>query len=218
MIILEDEILKDIYGDSIPPLQNPKEDVYRSLLADKLKKSLNTGKVSKILFEQLLYLPSMGMRDSYEWILDEIAYLEGIKRETRTKEANRFRAEVLKGFYKKHFYIPAKHLANNILKNAGINSEKSTVFEDTARPVLKKYNYSENTKEKIWWKISGELAQKIVSISNDKTQTGDYLIYYPFNGINHYLCLNEHGQDEAIKELCKQCVIDFPFLQGLLNE
>ena len=103
MINLDTTLLSDIYGNDIPSVSR-EENIIRSFLADDLRKSLRSGLISRILFEQLLDLPDTGFRMAHQWITDEIYNLE-FNLPYKTKAASDFRSPILKNLYHKHFYI-----------------------------------------------------------------------------------------------------------------
>lgn len=221
MIKLDDDILNEIYPNGIPVLEDAKRNVYRKFLAEYLKKSLKTGKVSKLFFEQLLYFPDTGMRNSFEWIIDEIAYMEGIKEQTRADKAQAFRGESLKGLWKKHFYNPRLHNITNFANTLKLDKPDSPILSEIFKCAVKKEGLNRGvTLDKIE-KVSGVMAQTAVDKMNNKKHTGDWIIFVKNNGVNYYLCVFPHSQkpedDIAIKELCKKCIDDFPFLQNVLS-
>lgn len=220
MIKLDDSILKEIYGPNIPIIENSVDNLYRKLLADYLKNNLRTGKISKLFFEQLLHLPETGMRYTYEWILDEIAYLEGIKKETRSLKAQNFRGDYLKGLWKKHFYIPRLHIAKNFANALKLEQEDSKIIPEIFNATIKKYKLDETSSDKTKEKASDFMAKASVACMENKKQSGDWIIFAKNNGINYYLCVVPHSNkspddDIRIKELCKKCIDEFPFLASI---
>ena len=210
MIPLDTSILSNIYGNDIPSVCK-EEDIVRSILADDLKKSLRTGLISRVLFEQLLNLPGIGMRVTHQWITDEIRNLE-FDLPCKTKQEAEFRGPALKNLYHKHFFIPFLHMPKNVLNC--VNGKKFA-------QIVQKYscNLENNSSPKQLFQYCGDIAQKLIDTSL-KQETGDWLIYTRYNKRNYYLCIYPHPQgdsdDYKIKEFCQIAAQFFPELNNLL--
>jgi hypothetical protein len=147
-------------------------------------------------------------------VLDEIDYLEGITKASRTKSEAQFKKSPLFPFWHKHFFS-AQHLIKNVgirwnMPNGG-NRDLDKMINDVVA------KYGENPTA---W--PGYLAhQLVVGGFTDRAErglTGDWLIYAKYENRNYYLDLATHEEgvaDQAntlFKKLKNGCQSEFPFL------
>ena len=210
MINLDISLLSDIYGSDIPSACKEK-DIIRSFLADDLKKSLRSGVISRILFEQLLNLPDTGFRMAPQWVTEEINNLE-FNLPSRTKPEDSFRNPILRNLYHKHFFIPTLNLGKNVFNC--IQSEKF-------KKILQAHSHDleENYSEQKLRQYCADISQEVIDASTE-TETGNWLIYTKYNNKNYYLCIYPHpegrSEDCKIKELCQKAAQVFPELKNFL--
>ena len=211
MINLDISLLSDIYGNNIPSVCK-EEDIIRSFLADDLKKSLRSGVISRVLFEQLLNLPDTGFRMTFQCITEEIHNIE-FNLPTETKSEDTFRNPILKHLYHKHFFIPMINLAKNVS-----NCIQSKKFENIVQ--AHSHDLEKNYSDEKLRQYCSDISQEVID-SSLKTKTGDWLIYTKYNNKNYYLCIYPHpegnSEDYKIKELCQKAASFFPELKNFLT-
>lgn len=147
-------------------------------------------------------------------VLDEIDYLEGITKASRTKSEAQFKKSPLFPLWHKHFFS-AQHLIKNVgirwnLPNGG-NRDLDKMINDVAG------KYGEDPTA---W--PGYLThQLVVGGFTDRAErglTGDWLIYAKYENRNYYLDLATHEEgvaDQAntlFKKLKNGSQSEFPFL------
>ncbi|WP_137806713.1 hypothetical protein [Pseudomonas sp. G(2018)] len=147
-------------------------------------------------------------------VLDEIDYLEGITKASRTKSEAQFKKPPLFPFWHKHFFS-AQHLIKNVgirwnMLNGG-NRDLDKMIND----VVIQYGEDQNS-----W--PGYLAhQLVIGGLTDRAErglTGDWLIYAKYENSNYYLDLATHEEgvgDQAntlFKKLKNGSQSEFPFL------
>lgn len=47
--------------------------------------------------------------------------------------------------------------------------------------------------------------------------TGDWIVYANHEGLNYYLCIAKHDEDEFILNTIKFCADEFPFINNILT-
>ena len=147
-------------------------------------------------------------------VLDEIDYLEGITKASRTKSEAQFKKSPLYPFWHKHFFS-AQHLIKNVgirwnMPNGG-NRDLDKMIHD----VVTQYGEDPDA-----W--PGYLAhQLVIGGLTDRAErglTGDWLVYAKYENSNYYLDLATHEEgvgDQAntlFKKLKNGSQTEFPFL------
>ncbi|MBN3188938.1 hypothetical protein H4F64_01755 [Pectobacterium brasiliense] len=154
-------------------------------------------------------------------IIDEINKMEGTFKRglSHTKEPAMFgRKPYLKGLWHKHYMgsdvsSMAKN-AMNALKNYGLPKLNAEI-EEVARLGEERYFTPDDA-----GKIAHEaVVDNYLRRSCEGKLTGHWIIYAIHNGINYYLCLARHTDDEKEirKEIDAICLNEFPFLKEILH-
>jgi hypothetical protein len=173
---------------------------------------------SDILLRQLIDLPYYGgINFPLEYVVHEIETLEGIREKSQTEPANQFKGNILKGFWKKHFFVPSYSLGQNVINHWKLGQSSSEKFKSKYLELAKPYKNLENPSDKVLRKLSAQIAEAIMKPISESKKTGEYIIFCKYRGKNYYLCLGAHGTDEKIRKDITTCVTEFPFLDGMLN-
>ena len=218
MIILDNTLLKDIYGEIAYQEMNKQPNTLRNLIANDLKNALKTGKISKVFFEQLLQLHDTGLTSTYKYIIEEINCLENNElnchKHIQTKKEGIFKGKELKGLYKKHFFIPSYHAKYNF--NKTMNPSNETLKQNINAQLSQASNITD---------AICKTSNLIMDEYKQHKKTGDWIIYAKNGGIIYYLCIAKHSSkringisvdDKEIKKLCLLCIEQFPFLKTIL--
>ena len=211
MLKLDDSLLRQLYGDTLPTIPSELQPI-RKRLAHTLKNSLASGHITPFLFEQLLAMPDTGMRATYEWVVDEIRNLE-FNLQSSTKKSLPFQDRLLKGLFHKHFFVPrfnsTKGLCNYINSSLWI---KNTLAHSRALCAS-----SEATLDD--W--VDKIAQHTIEDWEKRKKTGHWLIYAKYAEQNYYLCICPHpidrSQDTEIRLICLKAASFFPELKNILR-
>jgi hypothetical protein len=159
---------------------------------------LKNGRCLMGFLMQLVDFSERKIFNHYE-ILDEIAYLEGIKQCTRTKDdkGKPFIHEPLKGLYHKHFST-AMHIPRNIGIGTGLLFGKSSSkYSKRIDDILQKHD-GEMFNDEINWKIVNATVHKTLKERCGKF-TGDWIIFEKDkNGINTYLTIALHDEPAQV--------------------
>ncbi len=173
-------------------------------------------RISTLLLAQLYIIQKMRTHNIF-YITDEIKYLEGIVGTTKTEKEDKFKGNLLKGLWKKHFYSDRflfRNISNYLLSKKGSNKFDNKVKE------LFSENEGEYLEDKTIKKIAdfasfGIFKNKLSQAGNKKNcLTGEWIIFFKHNGSNYYLCIARHdtGDDKIRDQILSTCVNDFPFL------
>lgn len=147
-------------------------------------------------------------------VLDEIDYLEGIAKVSRTKSEAQFKKPPLFPFWHKHFFS-TQHLIKNVGIRWSMSDGGNKDLDKMIRDVVNQYGEDPNA-----W--PGYLAhQLIIGGFSDRAErglTGDWLIYAKYENSNYYLDLATH--EEGVREEAETLFIklkngsqsEFPFL------
>jgi hypothetical protein len=151
---------------------------------------LVTGKCSRILISELAI--HMQRRTLHvHMILDEIGALEGAPgaKPSNTKQPKRLKYKPLKGLWHKHFMQPAYIYEN-------IKNHWAKRLEELADCP------AENLAHKIV--LSGYTDR-----STKHALTGEWIVFAKHDGINYYLTLGRHGDDQQAWDRCRDCAQEF---------
>ena len=209
----------------------PQLEITQELLTEAqgiLEVNLRTGVYSQTFLEELAICGRYRIVDVYS-LLDEIAFLEGVRKSSSTKKAAPFNGPVLKGLWHKHF-MDAHFIPKNLANHWGVHdtssdtkgSKSSRRFMDClskARREVEKRGGDGNDLETVLPYLTDML---IFKGYQDRAQhgklTGEWIVYAPCNGINHYLALGRHdAEDEAIREKVEPYVLATPDLKKSLG-
>ncbi|MFH0022804.1 hypothetical protein ACFZAC_14515 [Pseudomonas fluorescens] len=160
-------------------------------------------------------------------VLDEISLLEKTpsSRPTGTKPAEKFRGPILGRFWHKHYY-DAKHIPQNVVNKWFADyAMKEGLLKKKLHEILLTDD-DDNDIEKYRITIANRISHSIVygGIESRKRRgalTGEWLIYYVYNGLNYYLDLADHeelnDQQKLYDRLSNECAWEFPFAFAALT-
>jgi len=181
-----------------------------------------SDRCSDILFSQLANMPNFGgMNHPFQFVVHEIHFLEGKEKISHTKPAAPFRRPELRGLWKKHFSVPHYHLKNNALIASGIMGRSSQTYAEDINNAKKNISLSDNPESAArgYAKIIADKFMYALSQRRAKHQeTGDYLVYFPHETKNYYLCIARHSQDDFIRDCVNKCASQFSFIQDIFRD
>ncbi|UQS15180.1 hypothetical protein [Pseudomonas sp. HS6] len=195
---------------------------YESLL---LKKNVSLSQLYSHRMSQCLALRlhngSILRRINKFSVLDEIALLEKTptSRPTGTKAAEKFRGPILGRFWHKH-YFDAYHLPQNI-QNKWFSEYalKHRLLKEKLHEILL-VEEDDSDMEKYRNVKANQISHALVyggieARRNRRALTGEWLIYYVYDGLNYYLDLANHeeldDQQGIYNRLRDNCAWEFPF-------
>lgn len=170
------------------------------------------GRYSDLLVLNLYTLERQGVPT--EVVLREIELLE-TGQVSYMKPATPFRKKPLKGLWHKHFLVtfPSSMVLNirNQLGKNGVKKAIETAFDPNKGDVI--------TREMISDFVERIVSKPYEERANSGSMTGEWLIYAPFNGVNYYLCLASHLQDdsEIYQNIKNVCCREFDWLTDFIE-
>lgn len=156
-------------------------------------------------------------REDYFPILDELDFLEGRRRSTRTKEEGQFRKLPLYPFFHKHFSA-ARHLPRNVAVRWGIDEGRSGNRDLNNMIERVACEYGEDPDEWPARLVHEFVMEAFSQRAQQRRLTGDWIIFSKFNGQNYYLGVVDHdirgGDDDQhlYDWLRMSCEWEYPFL------
>lgn len=173
---------------------------------------LEKSNISKLLIWQLYYLEMNRLYSAFD-VLDEIKYLEGNSKSTKTKKEDKLKGRYLRGLWHKHFFS-ARFISRNIINYWEMNKKDNSRFDKLLKDVFNKSDSEYITDEMIndiTYRLTDEpLHNKILP----GKWTGEWIVFAKYNAVNYYLSLGKHGDDENIHSLIMQhCIKEFPILK-----
>ena len=177
---------------------------------------LDNTEISKLLIWQLYYAHFARIHSIY-YVLDEIRYLEGLTKTTKTKRESEFKGKYLRGLWHKHFYSD-RFIYRNIINYWEMEKKGNSKLGEMIAEVFQSSESEYMTKEMITmlsYRLTDEpLKNKILK----GLSTGEWLVFAKNNNRNYYLVLGRHGDDEKIYELIRRCCLtEYPFLKGIIE-
>ena len=177
---------------------------------------LDAAKISRLLLAQLYYLHYARIYSIYD-VLDEIKYLEGCSKTTKTKAASEFKGKYLRGLWHKHFFSD-RFLARNIINYWKMDKKGKGKFDEMITDV-----FQESVSEYITDEMTNVLSYRLTDepLKNrilKGSSTGEWIVFAKNNNSNHYLVLGRHGDDENICNLIKNyCMTEYPFIENIIQ-
>ena len=177
---------------------------------------LDAAKISRLLLAQLYYLHYARIYSIYD-VLDEIKYLEGCSKTTKTKAASEFKGKYLRGLWHKHFFSD-RFLARNIINYWKMDKKGKGKFDEMITDV-----FQESVSEYITDEMTNVLSYRLTDepLKNrilKGSSTGEWIVFAKNNNSNHYLVLGRHGDDENICNLIKNyCLTEYPFIGKIIE-
>ena len=170
------------------------------------------GRYSDLLLVNLYTLERQGVPP--EAVIREIEILE-TGQASYMKPASPFRKKPLKGLWHKHFLVTfPSSMGHNIINQLGENGIKNAV----------KSALDPKKSDVITPEMISDLVERIVSKPYEERfksgkLTGEWLIYAPYNGVNYYLCLAGHLQNdhEIYQNVKNVCCREFDWLNDFLE-
>jgi hypothetical protein len=144
-------------------------------------------------------------------ILDEIAALEGVAaaKPSNMKEATPLRRHPLQGLWHKHFMQPA-YIGKN-LENYWTPERLEQLEREVPRDRWIHYFAIEGYSRRAGNAPPSEGLQQ-------PALTGEWIVFARHQGLNHYLTLGRHGEDEEIWKRCRACAPEYPELSILQED
>ncbi|MGA2526904.1 MAG: hypothetical protein ABSF79_09855 [Smithellaceae bacterium] len=177
---------------------------------------LDAAKISRLLLAQLYYLHSTRIHSIYD-VLDEIKYLEGCSKTTKTKAASQFRGKYLIGLWHKHFFSN-RFLARNIINYWEMDKKGKSKLDEMIDDVFQE-SVSEYITDEMINVLSYRLTDELLKNRILKgSSTGEWIVFAKNNNSNHYLVLGRHGDDENICNLLNSyCLTEYPFIGNIIE-
>ena len=148
-------------------------------------------------------------------MMDEVRCLEGLGPQTRTKRADPFNREPLKGLMKTHFTD-----ASFILKNIGIHMGLENGNGKRLSRLVQEA-FDQNTSGVVDDQFIGHISNGMsFGALNERSKgqklTGEWIVFQEHEGKNYYLTLAAHdeGDENIYKRVCDCYELDHPFLRN----
>lgn len=153
-------------------------------------------------------------RGDYFPVLDELDFLEGIRKSSKTKPAKRFEKDPrLHWIWHKH-YSSARHIPRNVGLRWGLNGRGNQALDQLLAAVAREHGGDPDMWPRV---LAHELAVGGYE-SRAGRLTGEWILYAVHEGKNHYLTLGTHeegGNPEGLLARLRQhCEAEWPFLFG----
>ena len=180
-------------------------DLVRTLLAP----NITTGKYSTVFVGNVAACLNDGTTN-VATIFHAIGSLEGAhkNRPERTRPPTLFRRPPLKGLWHKHFHEGTiASMALNIQNHWNGRLDQL---------ISKHFHTGEVVTQEA---ISGLVHDLVIKGYADRGQagkiTGEWIVFAKQDGINYYLTLGVHGDDDAIAKRVRMCIAEFPQVRTL---
>ena len=160
------------------------EEAYKEVSGWLRESILSSGRVSTLLRCQLAELLRWRILEVH-YIYDAIAANEGKKDRGKTGPANDFSGPILKGLRKKHFYDD-NFIPKNLANFAG--SSKGKKFHESFWPDRIGQDVTDAADEY----FLGMIAHGYLSKLEERSLTGEWIVFTNIDGINYYLTLATH--------------------------
>lgn len=216
-----------ITGISLEDLQLQLQNA-TDLMVDKVKSREFKGMLADSFIVELalhevghgaLYDPGIVYETSK--ILDAIKEIENPGRQgDRTKKQSNFSKPILKGLRHKH-HFQVRYIPNNVLLELDRTGIDKYWFDAVATAGLKPGQEftSNEERERLSRIFSHMLVQGLHSQRVARgALTGEWIVYAVIGGVNYYLTLGSHREDDtAILKRVQNCFYEFPELKGYLD-
>lgn len=156
---------------------------------------IELGRVSAMLLAQLRDAQESRSFSTFS-VTDELQYLEGVGRPTRTKSEDQFRRPPLIGLYKKHFSDP-RFVLGNLDSHFGYSRGGNRRLTQTVAALV-----AEESSEIVDEKFAAKVAHRVTvkaweERANAESLTGEWIVYEKRAGRNVYLTLGSHTEGDA---------------------
>ena len=182
----------------------------RRLKVEALGERPYAGRVSTSL--ALLLVALREGRGDYLSVLDELDFLEGIRKSSKTKPAERFEKDPrLHWLWHKH-YSSARHIPRNVGLRWGLNRRGNQALDQLLSTVAGEHGDDPG----MWPRVLADELTVGGYESRAGRLTGEWIIYAVHEGRNYYLTLGTHeeGKDPEglFARLRSQCEAEWSFL------
>jgi hypothetical protein len=150
-------------------------------------------------------------RGDYFAVLDELDFLDGVKRSSKAKSPEPFRHPLLRRFWHKH-YSSARHIPRNIGLRWGLDRGGNQALDQALAAIAREHGEDPD----MWPRV---LAHRLTVEGYEARAgrlTGEWILYAMHEGRNYYLTLGTHkeGKDpeEPLSRLRRHCAAEWPFL------
>lgn len=175
---------------------------------------LDLTRISLTLLGQIFILHHSRTVNTFQ-ILDELKFLEGLRKSTNTQKADKFNHPPLIVLRKKHF-MSAIFIPHNIFAHFGITNGGNPRLDEIVKEAFKT-----NTSGYADAEFFNTLAHNFTvgayeERAKRKRLSGEWIVFQEYAGKNYYLTLGSHTEgDDAIYDRVIDCYKnDFRFLQG----
>jgi hypothetical protein len=173
---------------------------------------LDLLRISTVFLAQAYSSEINGIFDTFD-LTTPIKYLEGAELKVNTTKADQFKHQPLTGLYKIHFnsarFLP-KNLSNFIRSKAGDEHFNKIWLQAVAN------SNSEYLDESFIKYLTHHITVDPIEIkSQNKTMTGEWVVFHKHNNQNYYLTIASHKEsnEEIHKKVSLACEMDgFPFI------
>jgi len=156
--------------------------------------ALDISRISSTLIAQIYKFEKSRVLNIFS-ILDEIKYLEGLKKSTSTGKESQFRGAILKGLNKKHF-MDASFINKNIGNHLGYDNGKSKKLDKIIKEAFKR-NTSGYADDEFFCYIAHHCTIGAYEDRAKKSLTGEWIIFKSYKGQNYYLTLAAHNENDC---------------------
>ncbi len=150
-------------------------------------------------------------RGDYFPVLDELDFLERIRKSSRTKAPEPFRHPLLQRFWHKH-YSAARHIPRNIGLRWGLDRGGNQALDQALAAIAREHGEDPD----MWPRVLAHRLTVDGYEARARRLTGEWILYAVHDRKNYYLTLGTHeeGKDpeELLARLQRQCEGEWPFL------
>ena len=174
---------------------------------------LDISRISSIFIAQVMQLQRNRIINTHQ-MLDEVKYLEGIKKVSSTKKAELFKKPLLKGLMKKHF-TDASFILKNLGAHFGYEHGGNKRLENLIQEAFTRNKSGYVDDEFINYIAHNSSIGAIQERASKKNISGEWIIFQQYDGKNYYLTLAAHdeGDENILKRVNDSYDFDFNFLR-----
>ena len=175
---------------------------------------LDISRISSIFITQVIQLQTNRTINTHQ-MLDEVKYLEGIKKLSSTKKEESFKRPPLKGLMKKHF-TDASFILKNLGAHFGYKHGGNKRLDDLVHEAfsINKSGYVDD--EFISYLAYNCTIGAFQERASNRNISGEWIVFQVHNGKNYYLTLAAHdeGDENIFKRVRDAYDFDFAFLRN----
>jgi hypothetical protein len=153
-------------------------------------------KFSNLFVTQLQLGLNRGTVDSQK-VVDQIQKIQN-EALTAVKGVRQFEKEIVSGFFYSHWF-ETRFMGLNFINHWKLRSRKSPELKAMIMDTCNKFPALENDRLSKW-NLAGEIARNFVNGFHERSKngklTGEWIIFAKENGLNVYLTLASHNEDD----------------------